>query len=97
MLSGKFIKLVVNKYKFDDDVEDVEDESLSDDSDLEYLSVKSGIVFVEKVKLIKLKKVRWLNRVRQVNDFNFQEVLKVGSNFEWLFYQVKFINIVDVK
>lgn len=97
MLSGKFIKLVVNKCKFDDDVEDVEDESLSDDSDLEYLSVKCGIVFVEKVKLIKLKEVGWLNRVRQVNDFNFQEVLKVGSNFEWLFYQVKFINIVDVK
>lgn len=70
MLSGKFTKSVVNKHKLDDDVEDVEDESPSDDSDPEHPSVKSGTAPAEKVKLTKLKKVRWPNRARQANDSN---------------------------
>lgn len=68
MLSGKFTKSVVNKHKLDDDVEDVEDESPSDDP--EHPSVKSGTAPAEKVKLTKLKKVGWSNKARQANDSN---------------------------
>lgn len=70
MLSGKFTKSVVNKHKLDDDVEDVEDESPSDDSDPEHPSVKRGTAPAEKVKLTKLKEVGWPNRARQANDSN---------------------------